>query len=382
MPRKARRSTWGCVEVVIKNKKHRIRYKADTGDGRGYRTHSETMWGTYSEAEQRKAELRALYGNQRRGPRRGPAPTVRAVHDELWWPKVRGKIKPNTFKNYDSVWRNHIEPRMGSTACTSVGKDDVEALIAECPASQARVIRNVLGGIFNVAFDKGYVSRNPASGRMDSMPDQEASDRRVWSLAQIDAAWEALRGSVAELPFILQAAAGCRVGESLGIKVGEIAYSERDGVLVASARILRQVNDSGAVLDWTKNKSSTRQIAVGEPWSARIRELEGEARTRGDVWLVDRGDGRPVPQHRVRYQYKAALRRAGIDPIPLRNLRPSYETSSNWELGEDISRIGKMMGHASGSSVTFRVYDRPGGDAVSEMASRMSKRRGGGCAQL
>lgn len=49
MPRK--RSSWG-FKPVNGSGKRRIRYMADTGDGRGFTRHSETVYGTRKQADE------------------------------------------------------------------------------------------------------------------------------------------------------------------------------------------------------------------------------------------------------------------------------------------------------------------------------------------
>ncbi len=364
MPRK-KRSTFGSVARLAPDR-WRLRWWADGPDGRKRRT--EVVHGTRRQAEDRLAEIRLSVGSTP-----GGCPTVKEVHDKWWWPDAQRRLRSNTLGNYGTVWRLYIDPAIGHVPCDQVMKHNIQAILDAAPASQAKVIRNVLGSLFSLAEDMGHVAKNVAHGRMiekDAVP----KDRRVWTLAQLSQAWDAVRGNVCEVPFIMEAHAGCRVGESIGIMLDEIRFDEVDGEVVAVAPIVRQVDDLGAVLEDPKNKQSLRHTAVGEPWSIRLRELAEEARERGEVWLVDNGDGTPVPQHRVRYQWKACCRKTGIDPIPLRNLRASFETTAHWELGEDQARVGKMMGHASGSSVTYRAYDRPSDDHVAQRAASMGKR--------
>lgn len=56
MPRK--RSSWGSNQSMVPGKR-RTRYMADTGDGRGFTRHSETVYSTRKEADEILA-LRAL----------------------------------------------------------------------------------------------------------------------------------------------------------------------------------------------------------------------------------------------------------------------------------------------------------------------------------
>lgn len=364
MPRK-KRSTFGSVAKLGPDR-WRLRWWADGPDGRKRRT--EVVHGTRRQADDRLAEIRLGVGSEP-----GGCPTVKEVHDRWWWPDAQCRLRRNTLGNYGSVWRLYIEPALGHIPCDQVKKRDMQAILDAAPASQSRTIRNVLGSLFGLAEDMEYVAKNVAHGRMAEKK-SPPKDKRVWTLAQLSQAWDAVRDNISEMPFIMEAHAGCRVGESLGIMLDELCFDVFDGELVAVAPILRQVNDSGAVLENPKNVQSVRYTAVGEPWSLRLREYVNEAKERGDVWLVDNGDGTPVPQYRVRNQWKSCCRKAGIDPIPLRNLRASFETSAHWELGEDQTRVGKMMGHASGSSVTYKAYDRPSDEHLAQRAAAMGRK--------
>ena len=73
MPRKRKRSSWGSEPELVRPGVYRIRYTADTGDGRGKTRRSETVYGTRRQADQRRNELRLLYERQAGKP---ATPTV------------------------------------------------------------------------------------------------------------------------------------------------------------------------------------------------------------------------------------------------------------------------------------------------------------------
>ena len=99
--------------------KRRIRYMADTGDGRGYTRHSETVYGTRKQADEVLAQRRIEHSQDK------PVPTLKQAYEAWYLPEMLGQLKENEFsqnsyKSYVSRWKIHIEPVWGDQPVTAI----------------------------------------------------------------------------------------------------------------------------------------------------------------------------------------------------------------------------------------------------------------------
>ncbi len=75
---------------------------------------------------------------------------------------------PNTFSQYDSCYRNWIQPRLGPYMLGKLTKEHVQTALHDCAQAGAKprlrqVIRGVIVGGLNAAVDDGLVPANVAS---------------------------------------------------------------------------------------------------------------------------------------------------------------------------------------------------------------------------
>lgn len=353
MPRgKRKRRTFGTISERSRGV-WCLQWWANTPQGRVRR--SETVYGTRRDAEYRLAQIQAETRLQD-----ATEPTVADVF-RMWWDSRADEFAANTFALYRSAWKNHVEPRWSRVPVGQVRRGDVQAWLLGLPGN-AKTARNVLSMVLGFACeDLELIPKNPAAGKF-RMPQAKTQPRDVYTAAELDAICKAARGTPIEAAVILMAQGGVRVGESLGVMVGEVTEGLGGGFAVAS--ISRQVTTRGTI-DKTKTTSSVRSVPIVGEFGARLLELHAEALTRGDVWLIDDGRGVPVSRDLLKTRWAALLDSLGWEHRPMRILRPSWETSRHWELGVPLELTSKGMGHST-VKTTLGHYDRPAAEAVAE----------------
>lgn len=353
MPRKRgrkSRNAWGSNDDAGAGRR-RLRFWADLHDGRGYTRHSKTIVGTKTDGDVELAWLRVSHAEDR------PVPTVRQAYEMWWLPNATerresGEMAKSTYVNHLSRWRLHVEPRWGSVPVTDVRALDVQewlkGLTATIAESGLSLLRQVLGEC--VRYD--VLGRNVAAMtyRMPKRIERIYS-KDVYTLAEMVAALDSVRGTVAYLPAVMAGIGSCRVGESMGFLTDEVRRVEVGGMTVAVVDLVRQASVNGTVEadHKLKTKTSERPIVIVEPWSLDVLAADGP-------WLC--GGARVPSQPTIRRHWEDALRAAGIEPIPLRNLRNSWRTIMRWELGVPEDKVERMMGHG-GRNVGEIHYDRP-----------------------
>ena len=357
MPRKRgrkSRNAWGSNDDAGAGRR-RLRFWADLHDGRGYTRHSKTIVGTKTDGDLELARIRLEHAEDR------PVPTLGQAFETWWLPDAtdrleRGEMARSTYDNYMSRWRRHVGPRWGSVPVTDVKAMDVQEWLLTMTSTMASMSLMLMRQVLDLCQRYEVVSANVASQRY-RMPrgSERTHSKDVYNLREMIAALDAVRGTVAYVPAILCGLASCRVGESLGPRVdlGEVRPLEACGMTVAVVDIIRSVDRNGHPGEdhALKNSQSERPVIVPSPWSADVLASDGP-------WLTDRGDASPYSQTIVNRAWEDALREAGIEPIPFRNLRNSWRTIMRWELGVDEDKVEAMMGHA-GKNVGEVHYDRP-----------------------
>lgn len=343
-----KRSSWGCVQRVAPNV-YRLRWVE------GGRRRSETVRGTRREADDRMAQIRVECGS---GPSKRTW-TVGEVYGRFYLPDLESRVAPSTLRSMESSWRVHVQPRWGAVALDDVRPIDLQEWLLTLTAASAQIALKVLHGVWRVALMYEATERNPLAAGF-RMPTGRKIDRTraVVAAADMGAYYSAALSEGLGAVFVLCACCGLRVGESLGVRAGEVSREEAGGAVVAAVPVSRQVCEDGEVRERLKTEGSARWSATAEPWASALLGLQTEALTRGDEWLTDDGTGSPRGQGAVRRQWGRALKRAGLERVPLQNLRATFATQMAGKL-VPVERIARLMGHSK-PGITYSTYERPG----------------------
>lgn len=337
------RSTFGSVTKQRPNV-YRLRWWADTPAGRKRVT--ETVHGTRREAERRLAEIRAATPKERRSLTVG----------ELWERYERphqqrlygaGRLSKRTLEVYGRRWDTDVAPRWANVPCTEVRPKDIQDWLLTMTKSAGEMCKALLSLVLDQAMMLDELSANPCKRRYD-LGEVTAREKVAYTPDQLEGVWQAVRGSVAEAPFLLSAHAGLRVGEACAVRREDIEPA--DGYALVHVR--RQLTQSGEITERLKTGSSRRTAVIAEPWASRLMEICGE------TWANEQVDGMPVCRRTVNNNWRKLVSNIdGVPYAPLQALRPSYQTNLHWA-GVPIEQTSRLLGHTT-SSTTLAHYDRP-----------------------
>ena len=349
-----KRSSWGSVEQLPSGR-WRVRWYASTPQG--WKRQSETMDGSRKDAERRLAQIRVAAND---APR---VPTVGEAWEQWVWPLIaRGRA--GTVKLYRGIWNSHVGPRWKDVPLDQVEPVSVQAWLDGMAQVAAKKGLMLLRRIVHHGVAMGVI---PAS-RIDInfiMPTEVKSHPKlVWTADEMARICEAAHGKPWEGAVILGAFGGCRRGESLGVKVGEVARGVGGTACVS---ICRSIDADGNVGP-TKTKGSNRTVVIPNPWSSRLIHIQEEAEERGDVWINDDGAGNPISARMLVLRFDEMVRSIDVPRAPFRNLRPSFETMMHWDKGLETTQVQKLMGHSS-PTMTHSVYDRPDGERLASVVA-------------
>lgn len=354
-----KRSSWGSNQSMGQGKR-RIRYMADTGDGRGYIRHSETVYGTRKQADEVLAQRRIEHSSDK------PVPTLRQAYEAWYLPEMldrlnNGELAHNSFEIYTSRWRR-IQERFSDVPVTGISPMDIQEWLLSITPSTAGQSLQVLKHILDKCVLLGMLASNPARAAYRLPQKTSYRDKSIYTLSELLNVLDGIQESVSYIPAILCGIGSCRVGESLGVLTSEIQEKNVDGLRFATFDLVRQVDNGGHVIDHLKTAQSRRPIIIPEPWCDDIFSIK-------DKWLCDKGYGEPISQRVTRECWGRDLKKKNLPFIPFRNLRNSWRTIMRWELGIDPDYVEKMMGHA-GKSIGEIYYDRPQSEAFMSVSAK------------
>ena len=352
MPKRKRRS-FGSIKRVSRDK-HVIRWTDNAGDGPSRRT--ETVYGSYADAAARLAEIQTAIRSRGDGP---SAMTVGEAYRRWFVPWMErrladGKMKANTAKLYRTEWERCVGPAWRDVPLSGVRPERVQEWLLGLTAANASVsivvARKV--GDFAAQFEVWESNRFRMPYEMPSSKAHGRS-RRVYSLAEAEEAWERVRGTPAEPPFLLACFGSARTGESLGVRAEEVRAVEMRGMTLALVPIVRRMEAGPLPLPDgdLKNPQSMRTIVVPPPYSPRVLELASDGRE----WIAPARDGGPMGTKVLSHAWNVAV---GDMRIPFANLRNSWRTIAQHEWGVDYETLEQLMGHKL-EGVTGAHYLRP-----------------------
>ena len=360
MSRKPRRRAWGSITTKSKTV-HVLRWVEDTPQGRKRR--SRTFHGTYRDACLELDRIHVERGNA------GPSVTVGRAYS-MWyepWQARRladGKVSAATVKRYTSCWANVVAPRWSRVPLDAVRPLDVQAWLLELTHGNAAVALTILRKVGDFAVQYEVVAANKFRTEYE-LPSARKWTKSVdvYDLARANAAWERVRGSFLEPPFLLACFGGCRTGESLGALCAEIELVQVDGVPLALVPISRTVGTTGDISTTLKTAQSYRTAVVPAEYGLRVAEL---ARC-GCEWFADCGTGvGPLGKSSLNHYWPRVM---GADAIPFANLRASWRTIAQMEWGIDYDTCECLMGHAL-PGVTGAHYLKP---SVEQLAANVAR---------
>ncbi len=346
---------WRCHWTIVK-------------DGR--RVQRVKQFARLAEAQEYAA---AMEDDIRRGRYRDPRQELRVLDDVAGeWLASKVDLKPGTAGRYARELRLYILPKWGGMTLRELRPDILQEWVGQLmdggyPAAlpdgrdskplSARSIRNimkvVLKGIFDYAVSNRWIDENPVD--RVTVPKIVSDDDMVFlSVREVELlADEAERigKPVDGLLVRWQAYTGCRIGESLALKVGDVDADRR------RARIGRTWTDDGhggSMLGTPKN-GKARNIAIPRFLMPQIKaQMDGMG---DDDWLFRATRGGNVWTNTWRTRiWNKAVKAAGMEDagVTIHSLRHTYASFAIAQ-GADVKTLQMQLGHSS-PSITLNTY--------------------------
>jgi integrase len=302
-----------------------------------------------------------------------PAPTFTEAA-ERWWALDGTTLKGGTQDAYRNILDKHLLPTLGPRVLSDISIGDVEAWWASLRGKglsqkRLRTIRGVLAGIFKRAVVSGLLGRNPADAIAGRMGREDREVRQVEWLTEPEMVKVLAVAKVREpsfSPFFLTiVSTGLRLGETLGLQVGDVDL-ERGKIAIRRSIRKHRIGSPKSGKPRTVDVPPAT-VTVLRDW---INTVRAEAAIRGQeaTWLFPGATGQPREDKCFAPALRRILKAAGIlRPLRIHDLRHTY-ASLALQRGVPLLVVSRQLGHAS-IAITADTYGHLAPDATREAAT-------------
>jgi integrase len=298
--------------------------------------------------------------------------TIREYVEE-WLAAIKPTVRESTHYSYGRNLRLHVVPQIGSAQLASVDAGTLNQLYAALLAGgrkdhkggglsprTVRYIHTIVHRALKDAVRWGRLARNPADAA-DPPKAGEASrpESITWTPDQLRAFLEGTRSSRHRTAYLLLATSGMRRGEALGLRWRDL---DLDGGRASIRQTVIAVKHT-AMLGTPKTAKGRRTITLDKGTVAALREhrkqqaaerlLIGPGWTDTDL-VFCHVDGTMLHPERFTRGFSEAVRRLGLPPIRLHDLRHGWATLA-LQAGVHPKVVQERLGHAN-IGITLDTY--------------------------
>src|SRR3954468_11277275 len=269
--------------------------------------------------------------------------TVADVCDEyLRYIEQDRQRKPSTLRDYDSIFRNHVLPHLGTIHLEDLTPDRVERWAAhEIDPNRQMANRTrektitVFHGVMERARKLYRLPSNPVAD-VEKPRTAARTEIQVFSPEEVMALVRAADSAQDAAIFLTAAFTGLRQGELVALHWRDVDFS-------GSAIRVRSSFAGGALT--TPKSGKVRSVPMAPEVASALAKLADRSRWTGDDDLVFVGVlGSYLDGSAVRRRYDVAVKAAGIRPLRFHDLRHTFGTRMIAKA--DIRRVQEWMGHA------------------------------------
>ncbi|MDZ5077850.1 tyrosine-type recombinase/integrase [Nesterenkonia sp. HG001] len=319
---------------------------------------------------------------------------------EHWIERHRGT--PYTRQNYQSYWRLHLSPAIGSYPVSSLAADDIRAIVTtlEDKGRAPKTIRNIVGTLSPVlshAVKYRWLDASPwDDALLPRAKTQKVERDQFLSLQEVDLI---ISGLCNPTPYRIMLATGLRPQELCALDVSDVNLTaQQPSIRVTKA--IKQDREQGDYIGEPKSERAVRTVGLPPSAVEELRPLVEGRPPSAPLFTQAAGPGKNAQRVRLRrkrmyqtWQRRVGkLRKPGIDtegqetPAPLTKKPDLYalrhtHASLMLDAGMEIWQLSRHLGHSS-VNVTEKHYAHLKPDAHYQAANFAAKALGGGTAEL
>jgi integrase len=275
---------------------------------------------------------------------------------------VPATCKASTERDYKYILANHVLPEFGKVLVTKINRLMVKQFLMKkvndgYSSSTVTHIKNVIGGVFNLAVDDEVIPANP-SHRLGKVMRTRRLGAAIDPLTR-DELSILLKSFKTHFPrhyplALTLARTGMRLGETLALQWGDIDFRGRLITVkrgFSRGKVETPKNDKIRRVDMSKQLKETLRNVRHERKVETLQKGWGEM----PEWVFVTERGKPVIANHWRKKiFDKALEKADLRKIRIHDLRHTY-ASLLIQGGESLPYVRDQLGHHS-IKVTVDIY--------------------------
>ena len=286
--------------------------------------------------------------------------TVKAVAEE-WFTSVQDGLKPTTARGYKVNINNHILPHIGNVPVQALKSSSIKRMISslekELSATSIKYVLRNLSQILKYAEQQSYIVKNPM--KFVAIPKSSKPKFLTYSVEEMAKLIKSVKGTDMELPILIEAETGLRLGELLGLSWDNINLEK---MTITVNKTVSYVEGKIYVTS-PKTTKSNREIVVSSALIEAIKSYkkkeESIKRPKGYKnkyhLLFHKEDGQPLTNSSFSAKFASMLKKNGLKHIRFHDLRHTHASLLYNQYGLNIKSVSDRLGH-SRISTTMDYY--------------------------
>lgn len=266
---------------------------------------------------------------------------------ERWLTHIRNKVKLSTYRKYEGLCRNHIQPEIGTVPLTLVSRAMIETFAekrkehgrTQGGALSIKTVNDILI-ILSLAFDFAEEEYHISMPKI-SLLREEKKEARVLSLAEQNKLTVYLLSDMDIYKFgaLLALHTGLRIGELCALLWEDIT----DSYIVVNKTMQRLRGENGKteiMIGSPKSDSSKRTVPLPEfllPYIHRFRRPSGYV-----ICTLRSSHSEP---RIVQQKFREITEQLDLENVTFHTLRHTFATRCV-EAGFDVKTLSEILGHA------------------------------------
>lgn len=202
--------------------------------------------------------------------------SLQEVYDEFIHKQARFDREKSTIKRYDSLYRNHLQPKWGAKKIGSIKDTELTDYLYSLSATHAHAyicgIQKFMKVLWNFAFTREYMKTNIIDKVTVPARGVEEGEIKIYTEEQLDLFEQRFSSTNLITAYKLGRALGVRVGEAFGLLWSDIDWIKK------TIRVTKQLvfEDKMWTLRNTKTYASIREIDLQKDIYDYLKELKSK----------------------------------------------------------------------------------------------------------
>ncbi|MBQ7118288.1 MAG: tyrosine-type recombinase/integrase [Clostridia bacterium] len=303
--------------------------------------------------------------------------TVQTVADE-WFASVKASLKPTSARGYKVNINNHIVPHIGSVPIQYLRSTAIKVMIAslekQLSATSIKYVLRNLSQILKYAEQQSYIVKNPM--KYVPIPKSGKPKFLTYSVEEMAKLIKSVKGTAMELPILIEAETGLRLGELLGLSWDNINLEK---MTITVNKTVSYV-EGKIYITSPKTTKSNREIVVSATLIEAIKSYkekeESTKRPKGyenkNNLLFHKENGQPLTNSSFSSKFASTLKKNGLKHIRFHDLRHTHASLLYNKYGMNIKSVSDRLGHSK-VSTTMDYYVGGTGDIQKAGIEKLAK---------